>query len=160
MAGKPLPPALLPLLKLYDYINNSTAPPHHGIGMPLEKKQVVFKNNHDAKIIRFNDVGSVVHSSKEEFGGIEKAEYDDFKLMTESISLSVVEYNQTKEVNTDLIDQKSSQTTMIPDENAVIGAKLLCVDGIEKNDDESLSLCKQGDVIAVKRKEEQSRTED
>ncbi|CAH1435896.1 unnamed protein product [Lactuca virosa] len=60
--------------------------------------------------------------------------------MAESVSPSVVEYNQTKEGNTDSMDQKSSQTTMIPDENAVIGAKLLCDDGIEKNDDESLSL--------------------
>ncbi|KAL7607020.1 hypothetical protein Lser_V15G19057 [Lactuca serriola] len=106
---------------------------------PSETKQVVFESQHDAEMIRFNDVGSVVKSPEEEFGGVEKAEFNDFKPMAESVSPSVIEHDETKEGNTDSIDQKSSQASMIPDENAAIGAKLLCDDGMEKNDDESLS---------------------
>ncbi|CAI9281986.1 unnamed protein product [Lactuca saligna] len=106
---------------------------------PSETKQVVFESQHDADMIRFNDVGSVVKSLEEEIGGVEKAEFADFKPMAESVSPRVIEHDETKEGNTDSIDQKSSQATMIPDENADIGAKLLCDDGMEKNDDESFS---------------------
>lgn len=113
---------------------------------PSETKQVVVENNHEEEMISFNDVGSVVQSPAEEFGGVKKADYDDNKPKAEPVSVSpiVADYDQTKEGSTDLDDQNSIQGTMIPDQNAVIDntdqmcVKLLCEDGIEKNHDEEM----------------------
>ncbi|KAL4583440.1 hypothetical protein LXL04_008013 [Taraxacum kok-saghyz] len=112
---------------------------------PSETKQVVFvENNHEEEIISLNDVGSVVKSAEEEFVGVENSASGDNKSRAESVSPSVVDYDQTKQGNTETVDQKSSEGTMNPYENAAIGindqmsSKLLSDDGSVKNGGEEM----------------------
>ncbi|KAI3491382.1 hypothetical protein L1887_44310 [Cichorium endivia] len=109
---------------------------------PSETKQVVFENN---QMLSLNDVESVVKSPVEEFDGVKKADYDDKKPTVEAATPIVLDYDQTKEGNTDLVDQKSMQATMIPDQNTAtdnkdqMSVKLPCDDVIEENQTISLN---------------------